>query len=51
MHMVCSLRRYGAPTPGANAAEGLPANVRRFGANLRLARLADWLTACGHHVA
>ena len=32
----------------ADAAEGLPANVRRFGANsCDLIAIADWLTACG----
>src|SRR5205823_6953965 len=37
-----------AAAAGAAPAEGLPANVRKFGANsCDLAALADWLAACG----
>jgi transposase len=46
LHMVCvpaDRVRPAAPDPG-----GLPANVRRFGANsCDLAAIADWLRACG----
>jgi transposase len=45
--MVCVPAEQGAP-PGAATADGLPANVRRFGANsCDLYAIADWLTACG----
>jgi transposase len=47
MHMVC----VPAGSVGAqadNPGEGLPANVRRFGANsCDLMAIADWLTECG----
>jgi transposase len=47
MHMVCVPADHVVPH-GADAAEGLPANVRRFGANsCDLNAIADWLTACG----
>jgi transposase len=46
MHMVC-VPAAGAVPHGADAAEGLPAHVRRFGANsCDLNAIADWLTAC-----
>lgn len=47
MHMVCVPADRVAPS-GANAAEGLPVNVRRFGANsCDLNAIADWLMECG----
>jgi transposase len=47
MHMVCVPADHVVPH-GADAAEGLAANVRRFGANsCDLNAIADWLTACG----
>jgi transposase len=47
MHMVCVPAGNAAPsTPIAD--DGLPAHVRRFGANTcDLAAIADWLTECG----
>jgi transposase len=47
MHMVCVPAPGAAPTaPGEGG--GLPANVRRFGANsCDLVAIADWLTECG----
>lgn len=47
MHMVCVAADHAVPHD-ADAAEGMPANVRRFGANsCDLVAIADWLTACG----
>jgi transposase len=47
MHMVCvPLDRV--PPQAAGDSGGLPANVRRFGANsCDLTAIADWLTQCG----
>lgn len=46
MHMVC-VPATSVP-PGAGGDGGLPANVRRFGANsCDLHAIADWLAACG----
>jgi hypothetical protein len=46
MHMVCVPAACGAPA--AAAASGLPANVRRFGANsCDLLAIAAWLAECG----
>ena len=46
MHMVCVPAERVAPT--AKDTGGLPANVRRFGANsCDLAAIADWLKECG----
>jgi len=46
MHMVCVPAAAVVPQ-GTEATEGLPANVRRFGANsCDLNAIADWLTAC-----
>jgi transposase len=47
MHMVCvPADRF--PTQAGSEPGGLPANVRRFGANsCDLAAIADWLTECG----
>ena len=47
MHMVCVPARASPPGPAPDPG-GLPANVRRFGANsCDLAAIADWLRACG----
>ncbi len=47
MHMVCVPPVSVAPAAPA-AVGGLPAHVRRFGANsCDLVAIADWLTACG----
>jgi transposase len=47
MHMVCVPADHAVPH-GGDASEGMPANVRRFGANsCDLVAIADWLTACG----
>jgi transposase len=47
MHMVCVPAEH-AVLHGAESADGLPANVRRFGANsCDLQAIADWLAACG----
>jgi transposase len=47
MHMVCvPALSTGPPAPSADG--GLPANVRRFGANsCDLLAIADWLSECG----
>jgi transposase len=46
MHMVCVPAEHVPPTGGTPG--GLPANVRRFGANsCDLHAIADWLAACG----
>lgn len=46
MHMVCVPAHRAVPQ-GEDIAEGMPANVRRFGANsCDLNAIADWLTAC-----
>lgn len=47
MHMVCvPADRVAAPVD--DGAAGMPANVRRFGANsCDLQAIADWLSACG----
>jgi transposase len=46
MHMVCV--PAGRAAPAGDAPAGLPANVRRFGANsCDLAAIADWLRDCG----
>jgi transposase len=47
MHMVCVPADLVPPSPAAGEG-GLPAHVRRFGANsCDLAAIADWLAACG----
>jgi len=47
MHMACVPARSVVP-PAPDTAGGLPANVRRFGANsCDLAAIADWLKECG----
>jgi transposase len=47
MHMVCVPAPNVVPPP-SSAEGGLPANVRRFGANsCDLVAIADWLQACG----
>jgi transposase len=47
MHMVCVPAESASPT-ATSGAGGLPANVRRFGANsCDLVAVADWLTVCG----
>jgi transposase len=47
MHMVCVPAAHAMPH-GTDAAEGLPANVRKFGANsCDLVAIAAWLIACG----
>src|SRR2546423_8160060 len=47
MHMVCVPPQRVAPL-AENAAGGLPAHVRRFGANsCDLRAIADWLQECG----
>jgi transposase len=47
MHMVCVPAECVA-AQGDDQAAGMPANVRRFGANsCDLHAIADWLTACG----
>ena len=47
MHMVC-VPAVSTTPPTANAVGGLPAHVRRFGANsCDLRAIADWLTQCG----
>jgi transposase len=47
MHMVC-VPADGSAAPAESPGEGLPANVRKFGANsCDLLAIADWLTACG----
>jgi transposase len=47
MHMVCVPGDRVVPD-GAVATEGMPANVRKFGANsCDLNAIADWLAACG----
>src|SRR5436190_13324138 len=49
MHMVCvPADRVGVAPLGEDSAEGLPANVRRFGANsCDLHAIAAWLAECG----
>jgi transposase len=47
MHMVCVPAQH-ASSSVASEPDGLPANVRRFGANsCDLAAIADWLRECG----
>jgi transposase len=47
MHMVC-VPAEPLAAPAESQGEGLPANVRKFGANsCDLLAIADWLTACG----
>jgi transposase len=47
MHMVC-VPADQVPAQGEDSAEGLPANVRRFGANsCDLQAIAAWLAECG----
>jgi transposase len=47
MHMVCVPAGSASP-PADGEAGGLPANVRRFGANsCDLAAIAEWLRSCG----
>src|SRR4029077_3132405 len=47
MHLVC-VPADGSAAPAESAGEGLPANVRKFGANsCDLLAIAAWLTACG----
>jgi transposase len=47
MHMVC-VPAERVSSPVGSASGGLPANVRRFGANsCDLAAIADWLKDCG----
>jgi transposase len=47
MHMVCVPADRGLPAV-AGAAQDLPANIRKFGANsCDLTAIADWLAACG----
>src|SRR4029077_11913039 len=47
MHLVC-VPADGSAAPAESPGEGLPANVRKFGANsCDLLAIAAWLTACG----
>jgi transposase len=47
MHMVCVPADRVSSEPTTTEAGGLPANVRRFGANsCDLRAIADWLRAC-----
>jgi transposase len=47
MHMVCVPADF-VSSPAASESVGLPANVRRFGANsCDLVAIADWLRECG----